>query len=370
MRYVLMWRMAAVTCVGFVFACGGPATSGTNISGGVPATNATADLRGAGSTFAFPLYSKWADAYKQQTGVSIAYESTGSGDGVRRFSQQTIDFGGTDGPMTDSELAHAKGGTVLHVPTALGADIVAYNLPTVTVPLRFTPDVLADIFLGKITKWNDARLIEANPDAKLPAADILVVHRVDGSGTTYVWTDYLSTVSEAWAHGPGKGKEIAWPVGVDARGNDGVAGMVKQIPGAIGYIELTYAKPMGLPVGLVRNAAGRYVTPSVSSIAAAAAGVATRLPANTDYRISIVDAPGTDAYPIASFTWILVYRDQTDSAKGTRIVKFLRWALSDGQTLEAPLSYAPLPEALLSPLRLRLDSIRISGASKTVAASH
>ena len=342
-------------------ACSGGSDRGPNVSPGDTPSKAGADLAGAGSTFAYPLYSKWATVYASKTGVGVTYESIGSGDGIRRFSDQTIDFGGTDGPMTDAELANAKGGAVLHIPTAMGAVVVTYNVPGVTVPLRFSPDVLADIFLGTITKWNDPRLGDLNPSAKLPDQDVLVVHRSDGSGTTFVWTDYLSAVSPEWAKAPGRGKAVAWPVGVGERGNDGVAGQVKQTPGTIGYVELAYARQIGSPVGIVRNAAGTYVQASVESIASAAAGVAEKLPPGTDYRVSIVDAPGADAYPIASFTWILVYKNQRDATKGRNLVDFLRWALNDGQQLEPALGYAPLPASRLAPLRARLDSIQLGG---------
>ena len=319
--------------------CGGSdqaaSSSNSSAGGNPPSTGATsgADLTGAGSTFAYPLYSKWAAAYAAKTGVKINYQSIGSGGGIRQFNEQTVDFGATDGPMSDQELASAKGGAVLHVPTALGADVLTYNLVQVTVPLKFTPDIIADIFLGKLTKWNDPRIKALNPDAKLPSQDILIVHRSNGSGTTYVWTDYLSTISPAWAKGPGKGKEVAWPVGLGGKGNEGVAGQVKQTPGTIGYVELAYAKQNDLPMAVVKNASGNFVAPSIESITAAAAGVSEKLPPNTDYRISIINAPGANAYPISSFTWILVYQNQPDATKGKKMVDFLRWGLSDGQGL-------------------------------------
>jgi len=368
MRDMVIVCAVAGACVMAVGACGGTTVQSAN-GDTAHATAIAADVHGAGSTFAYPLYSMWAKAYATRTGVSITYESIGSGDGIRRFSDETIDFGGTDGPMTDSELVKAKGGAVLHIPTAMGADVVTYNLSAVAAPLRFSPDVLADIFLGNITRWNDARLIALNPGVTLPSDDILVVHRSDGSGTTYVWTDYLSRVSEAWAKGPGRGKAVGWPVGVSGRGNDGVAGYVKQAPGAIGYVELTYARQLGLPMGLVRNDAGDYVAPTVESISAAAAGVAERLPPTTDYRISIVDAPGAGAYPIASFTWVLVYQNQPDSVKGKTLVDFLRWALSEGQGLEPSINYAPLPSSMLAGVRARLDSIHVGVATKAVAGA-
>ena len=347
----------------------GASSSNSGAAGNAPSTAATsgADLTGAGSTFAYPLYSKWAADYAAKTGIKINYQSIGSGGGIRQFNERTVDFGATDGPMSDQELASAKGGPVLHVPTALGADVLTYNLAQGTVPLKFTPDIIADIFLGKLTKWNDPRIKALNPDAKLPGQDILVVHRSDGSGTTYVWTDYLTTISPEWAKGPGRGKEVAWPVGLGGKGNEGVAGQVKQTPGTIGYVELAYAKQNDLPMAVVKNASGNFIAPSIASITAAAAGVSEKLPPNTDYRISIINAPGADAYPISSFTWILVYQNQLDATKGKKLVDFLRWGLSDGQGLEPPLDYAPLPATMVTQLRARLDSIHI-GAGSTPAA--
>lgn len=366
--YVTSAAFAAATVVA-VAACSGdsgkPSGQGTtsgnasgNASGNISTTGGS-DLTGAGSTFAYPLYSKWASDYAAKTGVKINYQSTGSGGGIRQLSEQTVDFGGSDAPMTDAEIAKAKGGSLLHVPTALGADVITYNLPTVKVPLNMTGDVIARIFLGQIAKWNDRAITSLNPSVALPAQDILVVHRSDGSGTTYVFTDYLTAVSPVWAKGPGRGKEVPWPVGLGGKGNEGVTGQVKQAPGAIGYVELAYARKNELPVAAVRNAAGNFIAPSVQSITAAAAGVAEKLPANTDYRISIVNAPGADAYPISSFTWILLYQNQRDATKGKSLVDFLRWGLTDGQELEAALDYAPLPSALTGPLIKRLDTISI-----------
>jgi phosphate transport system substrate-binding protein len=354
--------------------CGGgdsssAAAGGASATPAAAATTSGADLTGAGSTFAYPLYGKWAAEYAAKSGIKVNYQSIGSGGGIRQFSEQTIDFGGTDGPMSDDELSKAKGGAVLHVPTALGADVVTYNLAQVATQLHFTGDLLADIFMGTVTKWNDPKIKSLNPDAKLPASDIVVVHRSDGSGTTYVWTDYLTTVSPAWASGPGRGKSVEWPVGLGGKGNEGVAGQVKQTPGAVGYVELAYAKQNNLPMGFVRNVSGKFVAPSVESITAAAAGVSEHLPANTDYRISIINAPGESAYPIASFTWMLVYKNQPDATKGKKLVDFIKWGLTDGQTLEPPLDYAPLPTSMLAGLRARVDSIHIGGA-QTAGAGH
>ena len=342
--------LAAVVALALVAACGD--SSKKNVS------TAGADLTGAGATFTYPLYSKWFDAYSSKTGVKINYQSIGSGGGIRQLSEQTVDFGGTDAPMSDAELAKAKGGAVLHIPTALGAVAVIYNLAEVTQPLKLTGDVLAAIYQGQISKWGDARIASLNPGVKLPATDILVVHRSDGSGTSYVFTDYLANISSAWAANPGKGKEVQWPVGLGAKGNDGVAGQVKQTPGAIGYVELAYATQNKLSAAMLKNAAGEYVAPAIASVTAAAAGASAKLPSTTDYRVSIVNASGTGVYPISSFTWIILYQKQPDPVKGKTLVDFLRWALSDGQAMEAPLDYAPLPDAMRSALMAKLDTVK------------
>lgn len=342
--------LIAIACSGDKQNAGSPATASSR-SGSV-------DLTGAGATFPYPLYSKWFADYANATGVKINYQSIGSGGGIRQISEGTVDFGATDGPMKDEELAKAKG-PILHIPTVLGAVVVTYNVPGLTKPLSITGDVLADIFAGKIKKWNDPRIVALNPGAKLPASDILVVHRSDGSGTTYVFTDYLSAISPAWKAGPGKGKEVSWPVGLGGKGNEGVSGQVKQTPGSIGYVELAYAKQNKLPVAAIRNTAGKFVLPSVETITAAAAAAAEKLPENTDYRISIVNAPGENAYPISSFTWILVYQQQADSVKGKKLVDFLRWALTEGEKQAVTLDYAPLPATMASQLQKRLDTIRI-----------
>ena len=260
--------------------------------------------------------------------------------------------------MTAEEMTAAKGGNVLHFPTILGADVITYNVPEVTAPIRLTGELLADIFLGTITKWNDARLAKENPGAGLPDKDILVVHRSDGSGTTYIFTDYLTAVSPAWAAGPGKGKTVAWPVGLGGRGNEGVAGQVKQTPGSIGYVELAYARHNRLSVALVKNASGAYIEPSIESITAAAEGSMSQLGAASDYRVSIVNAAGATAYPIASFTWLLVYENQPNATKGAKLVAFMRWLYANGQASAAALDYAPLPGALAAQLTDRLTAIK------------
>jgi phosphate transport system substrate-binding protein len=290
--------------------------------------------------------------------VKINYQAIGSGGGIRQLSEGTVDFGASDSPMSDAEIAKAKG-PVLHIPTVLGAVAITYNVPGVTAQLKLTGDVLADMFAGKITKWNDARLAALNSGVKLPATDILVVHRTDGSGTTFVFTDYLTTVSKTWAAGPGRGKEVPWPVGLGGKGNDGVAGQVKQTPGGVGYVELAYAKQNNLAFATIQNAAGKFVEPSVAGATAAAAGVAAKLPPTTDYRLSIVNAAGADAYPISSFTWILVYQHQSDAVKAKKVVDFLHWALTDGESEAPALYYAPIPASMAMQLLQRLDSIKV-----------
>ncbi len=316
-------------------------------------------LTGAGATFPYPIYSKWFSDYDARTGVKINYQSIGSGGGIRQLTEGTVDFGATDSPMSDAEMANAKGGPILHVPTVMGAVVATYNVPGVSQPLKLTGEVLADVFLGRIRRWNDARIATLNPDAGLPNQEILVVHRSDGSGTTYIFTDYLSTVSPAWKNGPGTGKEVQWPAGLGAKGNEGVAGQVKQTPGSIGYVELAYAKQNRLAFASMQNAAGEFVTPTIESVTAAAAGVVARLPNDTDYRISIVNAPGTGAYPIASFTWIILYQQQSDAEKGQKLVDFLRWALREGGPAAAALDYAPLPQEMVARLEQRLGTVKL-----------
>ena len=318
------------------------------------------DLTGAGATFPYPIYSKWFSDYAKSTGVKINYQSIGSGGGIRQLSEQTVDFGASDSPMSDQEIANAKGGPVLHFPTVMGAVVITYNVPGIKRPLNLSGDVVADIFSGKVTKWNDARIVAQNRGAALPNSDILVVHRSDGSGTTYIFSDYLSAVSPFWSSTLGKGKEIKWPVGLGAKGNEGVAGQVKQTPGSIGYVELAYAKQNGLAFANLKNAAGRYITPSIASVTAAAAGA--KLPKDTDYRVSIVNAAGKDSYPISSMTWILVYQNQADAVKGAKLVNFLRWAYKDGEKAASSLDYAPLPAPIVAQLQNRLKTIRVADA--------
>lgn len=315
------------------------------------------NLTGAGSSFAYPIYSKWAAMYAQKTGVQVNYQSIGSSGGIRQLSDEIVDFGATDGPMTNEQLGKAKGGAILHFPTVLGGVAVTYNLPGVTQPLKLTGEVLADMFLGGITKWNDSRIAALNPGVKLPSSDVIVVHRADGSGTTYIFSDYLATVSPSWLAKVGRGQSLNWPVGLGGKGSEGVTGQVKQLPGAVGYVELSYAKQNKLPAALIRNAAGAWVGPTLESVTAAAAGAASKLPANSDYRISIVNAPGKAAYPISSFTWILLYEHPRDAAKGKSLVNFLRWAYSNGEAVASSLDYSPLPATMVKRLEARLNTL-------------
>ena len=361
-RYALL---AAATLV--ASACsGGTKESTAGTSTGAAATTATttssnADLTGAGSSFAYPIYSRWASDYAAKTGVHVNYQSIGSSGGIRQLSEQVVDFGATDGPMTDQQLAGAKGGPILHIPTVLGGVSITYNLPELKQPLRLTGPVLAGIYLGTITKWNDPQITALNPGVQLPARDIVVAHRSDGSGTSYIFTDYLSTVSPQWLAKVGRGQSLNWPVGLGSKGSEGVSGSVKQTPGAIGYVELSYATQNKLPSALIQNAAGAWVAPTLQSVTAAASGAAAKLPPNSDYRISIVNAPGKDAYPISSFTWIILYKNQKDAKKGKALVDFIRWGLTDGEKVAPSLDYAPLPSSMVSALQQRLDSVNVGG---------
>jgi phosphate transport system substrate-binding protein len=338
-------------------ACAREGGSNSGTASSTASSGGSSDLTGAGATFPYPIYSKWFSDYAQRTGVKINYQSIGSGGGIRQLSEQTVDFGASDSPMSDSELAGAKGGPVLHFPTVMGAVVITYNIPGLTKPITLTGAAIADIFSGRVTKWNDTRITTLNPGVSLPASDILVVHRSDGSGTTYIFSDYLSAVSPSWSSSLGKGKEIKWPVGLGAKGNEGVAGQVKQTPGSIGYVELAYARQNSLPFAGITNQAGKTVLASVAAVTAAAANVAKSLPANTDYRFSIVNAPGADSYPISSCTWILIYQHQKDAAKGRKLVDFMNWAYTDGEAEAASLDYAPLPAEMTTRLKARLATI-------------
>jgi len=326
-----------------------------------PPAAAQVKLNGAGATFPDIIYQDWMLTYnKAHPDIQLNYQSIGSGGGIRQFSDGTVDFGATDAPMKDSAIA-AIGGNVLHIPTVLGGDVPTYNLPDVKVTLRFTPDVLADIFLGKITKWSDARLAAANPGVKLPDQDIVVVHRSDGSGTSFIWTDYLSKVSPEWEQKVGRGTSVNWPVGLGGKGNEGVTATVQQTPGAIGYVELGYAMANKLPAGIVQNKAGKFIAPSLESITAAAAGAMQAMGPSTDFRVSITNPEGERAYPISSFTWFLLHKTYHDAAQTAALVKFVWWAETTGQARAASLGYAPLPEPLRPWIQARLKSITVDG---------
>jgi len=298
-------------------------------------------LNGAGATFPYPIYSKWfSDYHKLHSDIEINYQSIGSGGGIRQVINGTVEFGASDGPMTDDQLKEAKI-KILHIPTVLGADVPAYNIPGVTAELKFTPEALAGIFLGKITTWNDKALTSANPGVNLPNQPIIVIHRSDGSGTTYIFTDYLSKVSPEWQSQVGKGTSVKWPIGLGGKGNEGVAGSIRQLQGSIGYVELIYAVQNKIAYGSVKNAAGEFVKASLESVTAAA-GSMKDMPA--DFRVSITNAPGKDAYPISSFTWLLIPAQSKDPAKGKILADFLNWMVTDGQKMTSALSYAPLPE--------------------------
>jgi phosphate transport system substrate-binding protein len=305
-------------------------------------------LNAAGATFPYPIYSKWFSEYSQQhPGVEINYQSIGSGGGIRQVTAGTVDFGASDGPMTDAQLAASKV-KLIHIPTVLGAVVPVYNLPSVSTDLHFGPDVLADIYLGKISNWDDTRIAKDNPGVKLPNQEIYVVHRSDGSGTTYIFTDYLSKISPEWKDSVGRNTAVAWPRGIGGKGNEGVAGLVRQMPGAIGYVELIYALQNHIPYGYLRNVAGTWLKASIQGVSDAAAAVKT-MPA--DFRVSITDAPGKDAYPISSFTWLLIPTHPTDAAKAKVIKDFLTWMLNQGEGQVSSLDYAPLPPSVADKVR-------------------
>jgi phosphate transport system substrate-binding protein len=302
-------------------------------------------INGAGATFPYPIYSKWFSEYnKLHPSVEINYQSIGSGGGIRQLSNQTVFFGATDGPMTPEQMLAAPG-KILHLPTVLGAVVPVYNIPGVSTQLKFTGGLLADIFLGKITKWNDPTIMKLNPGVNLPGTDITVVHRSDGSGTSYIFVDYLAKLSAEWKQKVGVATAVNWPVGVGGKGNEGVSGLVTQTPGSIGYVELIYALQNKVSYGAVQNMAGDFVTATVESVSAAAAEAVKSMPA--DFRVSITNAPGKGVYPISSFTWLLLYENPKDKAQAKIMVDFVKWALTDGQKFAPDLGYAPLPEAVV-----------------------
>jgi phosphate transport system substrate-binding protein len=321
---------------------------------------AAQSLTGAGATFPNPIYTKWFDAYNKKTGVQINYQSIGSGGGIRQFTEETVDFGATDGPMNDSQIA-AVNGNVLHLPTVLGAVVVTYNLPSIgATRLKFDGNLLVDIFMGRVTKWSDKRIAALNPGVTLPDIDLIVVHRSDGSGTTYIFTDYLNKFSREWKDKVGYATSVNWPVGLGGKGNEGVTQQVKQVEGALGYVELIYALSNDLPYAAIKNASGAFVEPSLESVTAAAAG--TKLPKDTDFRVSITNAPGPAAYPISSFTWLLVHKDGKDAAKAKLLKDFLTWMITpDAQAMAAGLKYAPLPAEVVQLVQARLSALKAGG---------
>src|SRR6266478_4066856 len=307
-------------------------------------------INGAGATFPYPIYSKWFDEYHKTNGAAqINYQSVGSGAGIKQVTEGTVDFGATDGPMNDDQLKAYKdkhGSAILHFPTVLGAVVPTYNIPGVTTPLNFTPDALVDIFLGRISKWNDPVIANANKGVNLPANDIVVIHRSDGSGTTYIWTDYLSKVSSDWKDKVGKGTSVNWPVGLGGKGNENVAGLIKQTPNSIGYVELIYAIQTKMPYGKVKNAAGDFIKADLASVSAAAAGAIKTMP--DDFRVSITNAPGKTVYPISSFTWLLVPSKFSNAGKRDDLKTFIQWMLADGQNYAESLAYAKLPQEVIA----------------------
>jgi phosphate transport system substrate-binding protein len=311
-------------------------------------------LNGAGATFPNPIYTKWFTEYSaQHSGVQINYQGIGSGGGIRQVTAGTVDFGATDGPMSETQLSESKI-KVVHIPTVLGAVVPIYNLPGVSAELKFAPDVLADIYLGKISSWDDARIAKDNPGVKLPSISINVVHRSDGSGTTFIFTDYLSKVSPDWKGSVGANTAVNWPKGIGAKGNEAVAGMVRQLPGTIGYVELLYALQNKIAFGYIRNAAGNWVKGSIEGVTEAASSV-KQMPA--DYRVSITNAPGKTAYPISSFTWLLIPTHPQDAAKGKALKDFLNWMLDHGESEVESLYYAPLPQSVAEKVRVTVSKL-------------
>lgn len=333
----IMMLMAVVTSVATVALASGPIL-----------------INGAGATFPYPIYSKWFNVYsKINTSVQFNYQSIGSGGGIKQISAKTVDFGASDGPMTQDQMTQAPG-RIYHIPMVMGAVVVTYNVEGFKKGLKLTPDIIADIFLGKITKWDDARIVSANSGVNLPSEDIIVAHRSDGSGTSYIFTDYLSAVSGEWKSKVGKGTSVNWPVGLGGKGNEGVAGLIKQTPGSIGYVELAYAEKNDLAYAEVENKSGNFIEPSLESTSKAAEGVT--MP--EDFRVSLVNSSNPDAYSIASFTWLLIYKDMDDPVKGKAIVDFIKWAIHDGQKYTKELLYAPLPEEVVALIEKKLEHVK------------
>ena len=312
-------------------------------------------INGAGATFPYPIYSKWFDVYSSvNPEVRFNYQSIGSGGGIKQISSKTVDFGASDGPMTDQQLAEAPG-RVFHIPMVMGAVVATYNLPGVNKGLQLTPDVLADIFLGKITNWNDSRITSANSGLTIPNVPIVVAHRSDGSGTTYIWVDYLCSVSGDWKLKVGKGTSVNWPVGLGGKGNEGVAGIIKQTPGALGYVELAYAEKNNLAYAFIQNKSGKFIEPSLESTSKSAEGVT--IP--SDFRVSLVNSANAEAYPVAGFTWLLIYKNPDNAMKGKAIVDFILWAVHDGQRYTRDLLYAPLPQEVVAMIDKKLKDVKV-----------
>jgi phosphate transport system substrate-binding protein len=344
----LVTTVTALFLLTSFFACGGGSSSSGEVS-----------LHGAGATFPMPLYQKWISEYgKQNPKVKIDYQSIGSGGGIKQIQAQTVDFGASDSPMKDDDLK-AAAGSVLHIPTVLGAVVLTYNLGDVKEPLHFSPDVIADIFLGKIKKWNDPRIKADNPNATLANADVVVVHRSDGSGTSAVFTDYLSKVSPEWKEKVGSGTSPSWPIGIGGKGNEGVTGQIKNTPNTVGYVELAYAVQNKLPAALIKNQAGEFIQPSLEAVTAAAAENLASTP--DDLRVSITNGAGKDSYPISSYTYILVYQDQKDATKGKALVDYLWWGIHDGQGFAKDLQYAPLPAEIVKRAEAKVNTVTSGG---------
>jgi phosphate transport system substrate-binding protein len=322
----------------------------------VGTSSAQMKMNGAGATFPYVIYSKWFDVYHQKTGIEFNYQAIGSGGGIRQVIEGTVDFGASDAPMSDDQMKQVKdkqGSDILHIPTVMGAVVVTYNLPKVGKGLKLTPDVLSDIYLGTITKWNDSKITSINTGLNLPDEAIFVTHRSDGSGTTNIFTGYLTKVSDSWKSKVGQGTSVNWPVGLGGKGNEGVAGLVKQTEGSIGYVELAYAEKNNLPYAALKNKAGYFVEPTFDAVSAAAAGFIKNMPA--DLRVEITNADGKDSYPIAGFTWLLIYQNMKDKTKAKAIVNFLKWAVTDGEKYAKELYYAPLPKEVV-----KLDEKKIA----------
>ncbi|HEU4557326.1 MAG TPA: phosphate ABC transporter substrate-binding protein PstS [Longimicrobium sp.] len=353
-------RPGALALAALLAACGGDGGGDGKMTPGAMkndpgGSGGTMTLTGAGATFPYPVYSKWFSTYAASNPVRVNYQSVGSGAGIRQITEGTVDFGASDAPMTDEELTRKP--DILHVPTVLGSVAVAYNLPGLAQPLKLDGPVLAALFMGEIRKWNDPRIAALNPGVQLSDRDVLPVTRSDGSGTTYVFTDYLASVSPQWQSGPGRGKSVRWPAGLSAKGNEGVTGQVKQSPGAVGYVELAYAMQNQLPVAALKNAAGQFVAPSVEATTAAASELGTQLQQHPDFRMSIVNAAGAQAYPISSFTYLLVPRQIEDCGKAKAMVELVRWSLTQGGDMARQLHYAPLPDAVRAPVLEKVATV-------------